>query len=250
MSAPAPPRIFSPTRRIARDARHAHAAPDHSAQFLRSDMAEDILERLAFMQVEPARVLLLGDRPNLLRPSLEERGFTVRTAGPDTIDEEQPFAAPAFDILVSMGLLDTVNDLPGALLHVRRALPEGGLFFASFTGAGSLPQLRRILAAADGERTAARLHPQIDTQGASALMQRAGFSRQVVDSRTLTVSYRSFERHVADLRAQGMSGVLADTPPPLTRASLDRAKEAFAAQADDTGRVTETFEILTLTGWT
>ncbi len=246
---PAPPRIFSPARRIARAARHAAVAADHSAQFLRSDMAEDILERLAFMNVEPRAVLLLGDRPGLLGPELEQRGFAVRHGDPATIDEERPFADPDFDILVSLGLLDTVNDLPGALLHVRHALPPGGLFFASFTGAGSLPRLRRILAAADGERTAARLHPQIDTQGASALMQRAGFARQVVDSRTLTVSYRSLERLVADLRAQGMNGVLADAPPPLDRAALHRAKDAFAALADEDGRVTETFEVLTLTGW-
>jgi hypothetical protein len=142
-----------------------------------------------------------------------------------------------------------VNDLPGALLHIRKALPPGGLFIACLTGAGTLPALRQILLGADGDRPAARIHPQIDIQAATHLMQRAGFARQVVDCHSLTVTYRTLDRLLGDLRAQGQTNVLADIPPPLTRSALARARQAFADMADVQGRVAERFEVLTLTGW-
>jgi len=250
MAISAIPQIFSRQRRIARALRHYRmASGDPAGQFLRADAAEDILERLAFMQVEPCPVLIQGDRLGLLGGALAERGFSIREGGPDTQDEERPYPDRSSALIVSLFALDTVNDLPGALLHIRNALPAGGLFFGCLTGAGSLPVLRQIMLAADGDRPAARLHPQIDNRAASALMQRAGFARQVVDTRRVEVSYRSFERLVADLRAQALNNVLADAPPALTRAALERAREAFAALADENGRVTETFEVLTLTGW-
>ena len=251
MASSAIPNIFSRQRRIARALRHHRLSDrDPSGQFLRADSAEDILERLSFMQVEPCPVMIHGDAAGALGKALSEGGFSISEGGPETHDEELPYPeAGIFKLIINLFALDTVNDLPGALLHIRNALPAGGLFFGCLTGAGSLPTLRKIMLAADGDRPAARIHPQIDNRAASALMQRAGFARQVVDTRRIEASYRSFDRLVADLRAQALNNVLADAPPPLTRAALERAREAFAALADAEGRVTETFEILTLTGW-
>ncbi len=118
---------------------------------------------------------------------------------------------------------------------------------ASFTGAGSLQTLRRIMFAADGERPAARVHPMVDARAGAQLLQRAGWADPVADSRTLSVAYRSLDRLVGDLRAQGLGNVLA-AYAPLSRGGLERAREAFAAQADEHGRVVEGFEILTLSG--
>jgi SAM-dependent methyltransferase len=247
------PLIFSPSRRKARTRRHmqqvAAGADGAEDQFLRAHLAADVADRLDFMRQEPCRALVLGDWPGLMATELAARGFDPHAIAPDALDEERPLPDPSFGLIVSVLSLDTVNDLPGALIHLRRALPAGGLLIANITGAGSLPALRQILLAADGERPAARVHPQIDNQAASALMARAGFNRQVVDSHSLTVTYRSFDRMVADLRAQALTNVLADAPPPFTRASLARARAAFAGMADDDGRVTETIELLTLTGW-
>ena len=97
-------------------------------------------------------------------------------------DEEQPGPSSRFDLIVHLLGLGMVNDLPGALIHARIALAEGGLFIAAFPGAGSLPALRRIVLAADGDRPAARIHPQVDSRAGTALLERAGFKRQVVDS--------------------------------------------------------------------
>ena len=244
------PQIFSQNRRMARAARFARmAAGDPEAQFLLANAAEDVLERLDFMRFAPCRVDLHGDAGGLLASELGQRGFAVTRWPVTHMAEELPYPAGERELIVSLFALDTVNDLPGALIHLRKALPPGGLFIGCLTGAGSLPTLRQVLLAADGERPAARIHPQVDTQAASGLMQRAGFARQVVDSHSLKVTFRSLDRLLADLRAQGQTNVLADAPPPLTRSTLARARQAFAEMADSEGRVTETFEILTLTGW-
>ena len=100
----------------------------------------------------------------------------------------------------------------------------------------------------DGDRPAPRLHPQIDVRAGGQLLQRAGFAGPVVDSRGLDVGFRTLDRLIGDLRAQGLGNVLASPGPPLTRAMLARAQAAFAAAARD-GRTVEHFEILTLSGW-
>lgn len=241
------PRIFSQSRRQARARRHAALAAGAlpEDQFLRTHLAGDVLDRLDFMRLDPCPALVLGDAAGLLAAQLTRRGHAVTAL---EVDEEQPLPGQ-WPLIVSLLALDTVNDLPGALIHLRRALAPAGLLLACITGAGTLATLRAVLQEADGDRPAARVHPQIDNQIASGLMARAGFSRQVVDSHTLPVTYRSLDRLLADLRLQGLTSVLADAPPPLTRAGLDRARAAFMARADAQGRVAESFELLTLTGW-
>ncbi|RDS78654.1 hypothetical protein DL238_10505 [Alteriqipengyuania lutimaris] len=235
---------------MARAYRHtALSTLDPAEQFLRAQAAEDVLERLDFMRFEACEALVVGDGPGLLRDSLAQRGFAVSHGDPGSLDEEAPHGGGAFGLIVSLFTLDTLNDLPGALLHYRNALSASGLFIAQFTGAGSLPALRRIMQAADGETQHARIHPQVDRPAASGLMSRAGFAKHVVDSHTLTVRYSALDRLVGDLRAQGLGSVLADAPPALTRSGLDRARTAFDALREDDGKVSETFEILSLTGW-
>jgi hypothetical protein len=214
-------------------------------RYLLTDMVEDVVERLSFLRVEPARALVIGDWTGGLElPGAE----TVRVEPADGFDEERPFPFGGFDLIVGLGTLDTVNDLPGALIHLRDALATGGLMIASFLGAGSLPRLRAAMLAADQDRPAPRLHPQVDVRAGGQLLQRTGFADPVIDSRSLEVSFRSLDRLVGDLRAQGLSNVLARPGPSLGRAALQRAREAFAAAGQD-GRTTERFEILTLSGW-
>lgn len=251
-----PPTIFSPSRRAAnrRRMRRLHHQAD-AARFVAADMAEDVLERLAFLRHEPKNALVIGDIAGELAAALESAGCAVTRADPAparderAIEEEQPWPFSGFELVASLGTLDTVNDLPGALIHMRNALAPGGLAIASFIGAGSLPVLRQAMMTADGDRPAARMHPLVDVRAGGQLLQRAGLARPVADSRTLRVRYGSLERLVGDLRAQGLGSALASVPPPLGREALDRAREAFIAAADETGRVTETFEILTLSGW-
>lgn len=254
MPEPAPPTIFSKQRRAARAARALarQQAPD-AARFLLDEIVDDIVERLAFMRFEPARALVIGDVTGRLTAALEQGGADVTRAPTGELDEEHPLPGPlsdnAFDLIASIAALDTVNDLPGALIHMRHALAPGGLTIAALPAAGSLPKLRAAMLVGDGERPAARIHPMVDAQSGAALMQRAGFTRQVADSFTVRASYTGLRHLVSDLRDQGLGSVLASHAPPLGKRALERAEQAFAKLAGDNGRTIETFEILILTSW-
>lgn len=247
---PAPPRIFSSARRIAvrKRASVLQQAPD-APHYLIDDMVEDVEERLSFLRFEPKRALIVGDWTGSLARSLAARGVDVVEAEPATgFDEERPYPFDGFDFIASLGTLDTVNDLPGALIHARRALTAGGMLIASFLSSGSLPRLRDIMLSADGDRPAARIHPMVDVRAGGQLLQRTLFADPVIDQRPLQVSFRSFDRLIGDLRAQGHSSVLADPGPALNKTARARALSAFEA-ASENGRMVETFEILTLSGW-
>jgi SAM-dependent methyltransferase len=246
MASTTAPVIFSPARRRALRQRmlrlqHQHDAP----RYLIADMVDDVLDRLSFLRVEPKTALVIGDwTRNLTFPQAN----LTRAEPADGFDEEHPFPFAGFDFIASLGTLDTVNDLPGALVHIRNALAPGGLMIASFLGAGSLPQLRTAMFAADGDRPAPRIHPQIDVRAGGQLLQRTGYADPVIDSRSLDVSFRSLDRLIGDLRAQGLANVLARPGPPLGKAALHRARDTFGA-AHEHGRTTERFEIITLSGW-
>ncbi|MGH6785808.1 MAG: methyltransferase domain-containing protein [Novosphingobium sp.] len=230
-----PPLIFSPTRRHAARRRmlRLQVQPD-AARYLLGDMVEDVRERLAFLRHEPGRMLAIGDLGLL--------GAADSRDPVDGSDQEAPYPFGEFDTVVSLGVLDTANDLPGALIHMRNALVPGGIAIASFVGAGSLPTLRAAMLAADGDRPAPRLHPMVDVRAAGQLLQRAGWADPVVDSRTLEVRFSGLDSLVADLRAQSLSNVLARPGPVLSRKKVSVVKERFGSET------VERFEILTLTG--
>ncbi|MXO50573.1 methyltransferase domain-containing protein [Erythrobacter gaetbuli] len=245
-----PPRIFSRPRRMAglRRALVRQSQRD-AARYIMDDMVEDVLERLEFMRLSPTRVLVIGDWTGTLALSLRGNGAKVEETDVRQLDEEAPLPSGSYDLIVSLASLERVNDLPGALLHLRAALARDGILIASLIGAGSLPNLRRAMIAAEPDRPAPRMHPLVDNAAASALLQRALFRRQVVDSRTLEVAFSSLDRLVSDLRDQGLTSNLSTQAPPLSRTALERARTAFLEGAGKQGRVTEAFEILTLTGW-
>lgn len=239
------PHIFDSRRMTLRQERAAVRQTQASAaRWLLDAMAEDVVERLGFLRFPARASLVTGLGAKAVAKALEGR---VSLA--DSLPLETPLFGGPFDLVVTLGELDTINDLPGTLIHLRHALAPGGLLLATLVGAGSLPALRSALLAADGERSAARVHPQIDDRAASGLLERAGFSRQVVDRYALTARYGTLERLVADLRDQGLTSVLADRAPPLGKAALQRAQRAIASHADADGKTSERFEILTLTAW-
>jgi len=246
MTAPAIPTIFSSQRRAMRLSRAvARANRPDAACYIAEDMIEDTLERIAFLRHEPSRAMVVGDWTGALARALRLTGVDV--AEPD-LDLEMPHPVGGHDLIVVMGLLDAVNDLPGALIHLRAALAPNGLVIAHFIGGQSLPALRAAMMAAEPERPAARIHPLVDHRAAPGLLQRAGWKDPVVDTHALKVRYSSIDRLVADLRDQGLGNTLARPAPPLGKAALARARSAFAARADADGKTTETFEIITLTG--
>ncbi len=217
------------------------------------ELAADALDRLGFLNRAFSRVLVIGDVTGSFAAGLAGSD-TITRADPceslgEALDEERPLPGGPYDLIVSLGLLDTVNDLPGALALMRRALAPDGLMLASFLGAGSLPTMRAAMLAGDGDRPAPRLHPQVDVRAAGQLMTRVGFASPVVDGWGFDVAFEGLDQLVGDLRAQAIGNVLADPGPPLGKAALARARNAFADKASEDGLVRERFEVVTLSGW-
>lgn len=230
-----------------------------AANFLAPIIAETLLDRLAMVTRDFSRILLIGAHDAALIAHLRALGaeLAILEAGLDlaartaAIEGEAdgidlPFGS--FDLIVWPGGLDSVNDVPGALVRMRALLAPDGLLLGAFVGDGSLPRLRRATMA-DGVRSIARLHPQIDLAAMGNLLQRTGFALPVVDVDTLTVRYGDWFTLVRDLRAAGLSSRLAPAPSPLTREEAARIAAAFAAEADPDGRIAETFRLIYFSGW-
>ncbi|QNQ10767.1 methyltransferase domain-containing protein [Sphingomonas alpina] len=249
-----PPDIFD---RNLRRRRRDRAAPNFAAHdFLRAAMLEGITERLESVTRSFSDVLDLGcfDGAFAAPPDAQvvrsDPGavFAELTQGIQADEDRPSFPDASFDLIVAAGTLDTVSDLPGALALARRALRPDGLFMAAFTGGNSLSTLRAVLREAEGERPAARIHPQVDVRSAGDLLMRAGFALPVADVETLTVRYRDIWSLFRDLRGMAATNVLPGTPP-LRRDTLVRAAQGFADRANDDGRTSERFDIVFLTGW-
>ncbi|TZG29325.1 methyltransferase domain-containing protein [Sphingomonas montanisoli] len=256
------PEIFDRALRRLRRDRAARIFADHA--FLIDHMADELAERLSAVQREFKDVLILGSHDGRVALRFAAPGRTIVQADAGArfaswsdgtqADEDQPaFAAGSFDLVISVGVLDQVNDLPGALALIRRALRPDGLFLGAFLGAGTLEWLRSATLAADmavGESVSPRIHPQIDVRSAGDLLSRAGFSLQVADGERIDVGYGDPLRLIGDLRGMAATNILANRDRrPLTRAWLTALFETFAADAGADGRLRERFEIVYMTGW-
>lgn len=197
----------------------------------------------------PTRILIVGQDFGALPASLLA-GASVTRCDPGQRDgwpqgglrcdeDRLPFAPASFDLVLAGGTLDTLHDVPGALILMRRALAPGGRFFGAMLGSGSLPLLRQIVYTGDGPH-APRLHPQIDVRAAGDLLARAGFAEPVADMDSVVARYAQWDRYRADLRANGIGNCLR-TRQPLQRAQLSLWASVFVALHDDEGRVSETF---------
>lgn len=219
-------------------------------------MLDGIADRLSMVTRSFTDVLDLGCHDGGFAPPSGARitrldagtAFAALAGGIQAEEDALPFAPGSFDLVVSAGVLDQIDDLPGTLAQVRQVLRPDGLFLAAFVGAGSLTTLRAVLREAESERPVARLHPQIDVRSAGDLLVRAGFAMPVADVEPLTVRYSSLFRLLQDLRGMAASSLLVERPP-LARATLQRMDAAFAARSDTDGKTAERFEIVHLTGW-
>lgn len=169
-------------------------------------------------------------------------------------DDTLPFANGAIDLAVSALVLQFVEDIPGVLAQVRRALRPDGLFVAALAGGATLRELRRSFLAAEAEvegSARARVLPFLDVREAGDLLQRAGFALAVADSDTLVVRYDTVFDLMRDLRSMGAANCLADRQKTfLRRDVMMRMAEIYARDfSDPDGRIRATFEIVSLSGW-
>ncbi len=259
------PQVFD---RALQRKRLARALKMGAADFLLIRAVEDMQARLQATLRPFPRVLDLGTPGPHLAAMLAEAadGRSITRAAPlaeidnsrwTTIlaDEEAlPFAPQNFDLVVSALSLQWVNDLPGALIQIRRALSPDGLFLACMMGGQTLQELRAALAQAEDEITGGaspRVAPFADLRDMGGLLQRAGFALPVTDIDTIMVRYNDMFGLMADLRAMGATNTLVQRlKQPLQRAVFLRAAEIYDQLfADPDGRVRATFEIVWLSGW-
>ena len=249
------PELFDRHRRRALRGRAAARYADHA--FLKDAMVDDIVARVADTGKCFARVLDLGTHDGRLGARIGgDWTVTVDAAAafkPTLVADEDalPFADDSFDLIVSAGSLHNVNDLPGALIQVRRALRPGGMFIAAFVAGESLLQLRHDLIAADDAatgRVGVRVAPMIDVQGAAGLLQRGGFVSPVAEIDSFTVRYAGLFALLADLRGMGEANALASRLP-LRRDVLADVAARFADRADADGKTNVPVQIITLTAW-
>ncbi len=241
--------------------------------FLLERAAEDLCDRLAITNRDFKTGLNLGaatghverflnQLPNVnLVHSTEASCQLARLAKSDVVDdvivvdeEYLPFAPETFDLIVSALTLQYVNDLPGTLAQIRRALKPDGLFMGAIIGGGSLSELRQAVLQAEEELTGGaspRVAPMADVRDLGALLQRAGFALPVTDSDVVTVTYATAFDLMRELKAMGASNALVERRRvPMSRSLLTRIAEIYQERfATDDGRVVATFEILTMTGW-
>ena len=248
-----------------------HLARAHQAgfaSFLVEHATDDLLERLAPVLRDFDQALDLGTPAAHTAEALTISGRAARTvrlatsSAPvhPTIEivvgdpEHLPFGPAQFDLIVSLLMLQGVNDLPGTLIQAARALKPDGLFTACLLGGATLTELRQSFAAAESEiegGVSPRVAPFADVRELGGLLQRAGLALPVADVDSLTVRYATPFGLMADLRAMGFANNLVDRRrTPLKRATLLRMAEIYTERfADPDGRIRATFDLVWLSGW-
>lgn len=249
--------LFNIEIRARRRDRAARVGPE---LFLAERAFADCLDRLTLVPRRFSNALLIGCPDagwpaRLPADSVDIRDpgplFAARAGGePITEDDWSPHGS-AYDLVLAIGTLDTVNDLPRALRLLFEAMTSDALLIGAVSGGDTLPRLRGAMRAADAAAGPAlpHVHPRIEASALAPLLSRAGFAMPVVDIDRFEVRYRDLRRLVNDLRAMGATNVLTERPRGSMSASAYRAaRKAFEENATD-GRTTEIFEILHFAAW-
>jgi hypothetical protein len=230
--------------------------------FLFERVFADCLDRIALIQRRFGRALLIGcpdpGWPARLRPAADTVDvrdpsllFAQAAGGGQIIEDEWHPQPLAYDLVLAIGTLDTVNDLPATLRLLFEAMNHDALLIGAVSGGDSLPRLRDAMRVADAVAGAAapHVHPRIEPSALAPLLSSAGFARPVIDVDRVDVRYPSFCNLVDDLRKMGATNILEQRArAPLSRAAFRAAEQAFEQGANE-GRTTESFEILHFAAW-
>jgi SAM-dependent methyltransferase len=237
------------------------------ADFLMARAADDLAERLAtvgrrFPKAAALFCVTPAARDTVLASGKVDEAVRIETDAAFLGDEAGIVAAPghvplapdSIDLAVSLLSLQDENDIPGALVQIRRALKPDGLFLGAMAGAGTLAELRESLLAAEVELTdgaSPRILPFADVREMGALLQRAGFALPVADVETVTVRYATMFELMADLRAMGATNPLSGrSRRPATRRLFARAARIYEERfSDPDGRIRATFSFIWMSGW-
>lgn len=247
--------------------RRALARTVPGADFLMRRATEDLADRLStverrfakaaalFCQTPAAAEVLAGS--GKVAEIIRVEADAAFLAGDGAIIapfETVPLEPASLDLVVSLLSMQAMNDIPGFLAQLRRALKPDGLFLGALAGAGTLAELRESLLAAETELyggASPRVMPFADVRDAGGLLQRAGLALPVTDVEDVTVRYDTLFDLAADLRAMGETSALVDRARrPASRRLFQRAAELYAERfSDPDGRVRASFSFVWMSGW-
>ena len=243
-------------------------SPDAGAGFLMKAVAGELAERLSVVErrFEVAVDLAgsFGEMAAAMRAGgscgqvlrIERQPFLLAGDPLAVVADEEflPLGPESIDLVVSALSMQFVNDVPGLLAQIRRALRPDGLLLAAFLGGETLHELRAALLLAESEiagGVSPRVLPFIAIREAGGLLQRAGFALPVTDFDRLTVRYDNLFALARDIRAMGAANILRErSRRPATRRLFLRAAEIYAERyADPDGRIRASFDVVYLSGW-
>ncbi|NDV02701.1 methyltransferase domain-containing protein [Pseudoroseicyclus tamaricis] len=227
-------------------ARQRARAARNPALFLQEAAADDVQERLIEVNRAFTSPAVVTPWPDL---------WAARLPGAKLIPDRETLdlTEGSHDLVIHALSLHWADDPLGQIIQCARALKPDGLFIATFFGGETLATLRAALAEAEAAVTGGaspRVLPMAEVRQAGALLQRAGLALPVADLTPLPVSYPSALALMGDLRAMGEGNALAQRlRRPTRREVFARAAALLQAGADDEGRITARFELITLTAW-
>ncbi|HEY0235637.1 MAG TPA: methyltransferase domain-containing protein [Afipia sp.] len=246
------PRFFD---RVLLEQRQRRARALGAEFFLLERVTDDMAERLGAVLRTFSQGVDIGTPTDAVTQALAPLAKSIaRIALPQSDSDALPLAPASLDLAVSALALQFVNDLPGTLAQIRRALRPDGLFMAALAGGDTLTELRQSFAAAETEiegGLSPRIAPMIEVRDAGSLLQRAGFALPVTDVDRIVVRYDNAFALMRDLRRMGATNILIERRRvPLRRATLLRMAEIYSERfADPDGRVRATFDIVWMSGW-
>jgi SAM-dependent methyltransferase len=246
------PVLFDRALLRARQTRALRAGP---ATFLLDRVAGEMAERLHAVLREFKNAADAGTPCDQVRNALRERVDQLAPIDlPDLESEPLPLPPESLDLVVSALAFQFVNDLPGVLAQIRRALKPDGLLLAAMIGGETLTELRQSFAAAEAEcegGVSPRVAPFADLRDVGALLQRAGLALPVTDVDRIVVRYTDAFALMQDLRRMGATNVLLERRrTPTRRATMLRMAQVYAERfADPDGRIRATFDVIWLSGW-
>ena len=246
----AAPILFDRALLRARMERARHGGP---VTFLLDRVREDMEERLQAVMRNFADVADVWTPGQLLQAPLADRFKSLTHI--DAAETETLSLHPgSLDLVVSALAFQFVNDLPGVLAQIRRALKPDGLLLAAMIGGDTLTELRQCFAAAEAEcegGVSPRVAPFADLRDIGALLQRAGLALPVTDVDRVVVRYDSAFALMADIRRMGASNILVERRrAPTRRATMLRMAQIYGERfSDPDGRIRATFDLVWLSGW-
>jgi SAM-dependent methyltransferase len=234
-------------------ARMERARRGGPATFLLDRVREDMEERLQAVMRNFADVADIWTPGELLRGPVTDRFQSIRRID---LDQSETLRLPpqSLDLAVSALAFQFVNDLPGVLAQIRRALKPDGLLLAAMIGGDTLTELRQSFAAAEAEcegGVSPRVAPFADLRDIGGLLQRAGLALPVTDVDRVVVRYDSAFALMADIRRMGATNILIERRrAPTRRATMLKMAQIYGERfADADGRIRATFDLVWLSGW-